>query len=104
MSGTFGLPISDEQVAQTGIDNLAEADAQAALPKKTVRLQVNNSGAWKNIVTFDAANDEFSSSVMLAAAMLGTASAHDITFRIVIPDTYPEVLTSWSRSKGWVQQ
>ena len=86
------------------MSGVATADVHKALPKKTVRLQVNNSGAWKNIVTFDAANDEFSSSVMLAAAMLGTASDHDITFRIVIPDTYPEVLTSWSRSKGWVQQ
>lgn len=59
--------------------------------KKPVQLQLNNSGAWKTIVKFDAAEDDISDKVVAAAIFL---SGIDETarFRIATRDALPEVL------------
>lgn len=59
--------------------------------RKPVQLQLNNSGAWKTIVKFDAAEDDISDKVVAAAIFL---SGIDQTtrFRITTRDTLPEVL------------
>jgi len=38
--------------------------------KKPVKLQINNSGAWKDVVFFDADDDDRSLQIMMAAARL----------------------------------
>lgn len=73
---------------------------------KPVKLQVNASGAWRDVIGFDAANDMESSEVMDAAARLGLIAK--ATFRVVIPNAEqprsPTVLTRWSPEAGWEQR
>lgn len=66
---------------------------------KPVKLQVNTSGAWKDVVSFDAADPVDSAKVQDAAQTLGDVSG--ATFRIVIRDGMQTVLTHWSREHGW---
>jgi hypothetical protein len=66
--------------------------------RKPVKLQVNTSGAWRDVIGFDAADDVQSCEVMDAAA----------PFRVVIPNVdaprSPIVLTRWSPEAGWRQE
>lgn len=66
---------------------------------KPVTLQVNTSGAWKNVVNFDAAKEAEAAEVMEAAAVLGRAS--QAKFRVVIQGMQT-VLSHWTPEKGWV--
>lgn len=70
---------------------------------KPVKLQVNDSGSWRNVIRFDAANDQVAAQVMEAAAMLGHACERT-TFRIAIDDSLSTVLMHWSREKCWVKR
>lgn len=67
---------------------------------KPVNLQVNNSGAWKSIVHFDASNDMECQEVMSAAGTLGCIDGK-CTFRIVTNDGLQTVLMHWSVKDGW---
>lgn len=53
---------------------------------KPVHLQLNNSGAWKTIVSFDAANDQVVGQVMEAAVELQRIDA-SARFRIASKDS-----------------
>lgn len=59
--------------------------------KKPVQLQLNNSGAWKTIVKFDAAEEDDSDSVMDAAQTLQIVD-ESARFRIATRDAQPLVL------------
>lgn len=59
--------------------------------RKPVQLQLNNSGAWKTIVKFDAADDMVSLHVMEAAKMLRSIDGF-IKFRIATAEALPSVL------------
>lgn len=67
---------------------------------KPVKLQINDSGSWRNVIRFDAADDQVAAQVMEAAATLGHASERT-TFRIAIDDCLSTTLMRWSREKGW---
>lgn len=69
--------------------------------KKPVKLQLNNSGAWKDVIHFDAANDIAAERAMGAADTLGNLDAHRLTFRVVIEGASPEVLMTWNKDEGW---
>lgn len=78
-----------------------------AQPTKPVRLELNNSGAWKVLGRFDAADDEQASLVMDAAETL-VKTLHNSedpkrcpTLRISIDDALATVLTRWSLGEGW---
>jgi hypothetical protein len=68
-----------------------------------VKLQINTAGAWRDVIEFDAGNDEESREVMHLAARLGLIAK--ATFRVVIPNAKqprsPTVLTRWSPEAGW---
>jgi hypothetical protein len=66
---------------------------------KPVKLQVNNSGAWKNVLRFDAADDAVAAQVMEAAATLGQIGR--MTWRICVDDSLDLVLMTWTEAKGW---
>ena len=78
--------------------------------KKPVRLELNNSGSWKILGRFDAADDEQASLVMDAAEEL-IKTLHNSedpkrcpTLRIssIAPDdSYVVVLTRWEIERGW---
>jgi len=75
--------------------------------KKPVRLELNNSGAWKVLGRFDAADDEQSALVLDAAETL-VQTLHNNedpkrcpTLRVSIDDNLQEVLLRWDLTRGW---
>jgi hypothetical protein len=75
--------------------------------KKPVRLELNNSGAWKVLGRFDAADDEQTSLVLDAAEDL-VKTLHNSedprrcpTLRVSVDDAQQQVLLRWSLEGGW---
>ncbi len=74
---------------------------------KPVRLELNNSGAWKVLGRFDAADDEQSSLVLDAAEDLVKAlhNSEDPkgcpTLRVSMDDSLQQVLMRWDLERGW---
>lgn len=77
--------------------------------KKPVRLEINNSGAWKVIGRFDAANEDAADAVLnaagdLAAALNDPASGRTglVTLRVSMAEAPHDVLMYWeSMETGW---
>lgn len=63
----------------------------ASAPIKPVQLQVNNSGAWKTVVSFDAADEAQIRRIERAAEALHLVDAGS-TFRIVTKEHPKQVL------------
>jgi small nuclear ribonucleoprotein (snRNP)-like protein len=75
--------------------------------KKPVRLELNNSGSWKVIGRFEAADDEQSSLVLDAAEEL-IKTLHNSedpkrcpTMRVSMDGGLGSVLLRWSLVDGW---
>jgi hypothetical protein len=75
--------------------------------KKSVRLELNNSGSWKVLGRFDAADDEHTSLVLDAAEDL-IKTLHNSedpkrcpTLRVSIDDALGSVLLRWELARGW---
>lgn len=75
--------------------------------KKPVRLELNNSGSWKVLGRFDAADDEHTSLVMDAAEEL-VKTLHNCedpkrcpTLRISVDDSLGAVTARWALDTGW---
>jgi hypothetical protein len=70
---------------------------------KPVKLQIKTSGAWREVIGFDAAKDVECGEVMAAADML--ARIAKATCRIVIANSdaprSPTVLMNWTPDAGW---
>ena len=75
--------------------------------KKPVRLELNNSGSWKVLGRFDAADDEQASLVMDAAEDLiktlhnSEDPKHCPTLRVSTDDGLASVVVRWSLEGGW---
>lgn len=67
---------------------------------KTVRLQFNQKGAWRNALDFDAGNDTTAAEIQHYAAMLAWAS--NARARIVTVDGLQTALAHWTQETGWV--
>lgn len=79
------------------------------MSSKPVRLELNNSGAWKLLARFDATCEEQADAIMNAAGELARAiNAGEsgrpslVTLRISTDDPLPSVLMRWSDAKGWL--
>lgn len=72
---------------------------RVSAPLKSVKLDVNTSGAWKNVLIFDASNEQTNQAVMEAAAALGRIAK--CKFRIAIADAMSTPLMYWSGREGW---
>jgi len=75
--------------------------------QKPVTLELNNSGAWKLLGRFDAADDEQTALVLDAAETL-VQTLHNSenprgcpTLRVAIADSLQEVLYRWDITRGW---
>lgn len=75
--------------------------------QKPVRLELNNSGSWKVLGRFDAADDEQTSLVLDAAQDL-VKTLHNSedakrcpTLRVSIDDNLQQVLLRWDLLRGW---
>lgn len=74
---------------------------------KPVRLELNNSGAWKMLGRFDAADLEQTSLVLDAGETL-VETLHNSedpkgcpTLRVTIDDALASVLMRWEMTRGW---
>ena len=68
---------------------------------RPIKLQLNNSGAWKDVTHFDASDDAVGQQVLDAADTLGRINAHRVTYRLVTEDALPAVLMTWNKDVGW---
>ena len=68
---------------------------------KPVKLQVNTSGAWKNLVAFDAADGPKCAQALEAAEMLGNLHGGSVAFRVATDDASSLALMHWSKGEGW---
>lgn len=68
---------------------------------KPMKLQVNTAGAWKDVISFDGAEDHVTSEVMEHVHYLGIHDNGPSTFRIVATDPQIGVLANWSPKHGW---
>lgn len=67
-------------------------------PVRPVHLEVNDSGGWRRVMTFDA--DDDSEAVHLANGLLRLSCNPRLKARIIIPgDTAP--LMNWNAADGW---
>lgn len=78
-----------------------------AAVQKPVRLELNNSGSWKVLGRFDAADDEQSALVLDAAEEL-VKTLHNSedpkrcpTLRVSMDDGLGSVLLRWALDLGW---
>jgi hypothetical protein len=75
--------------------------------KKPVRLEINNTGAWKVIGRFDAADDAAVDDILnsannLAADLSGSNGHPQFTMRVSMGKAPHEVLMRWeSNESGW---
>lgn len=68
---------------------------------KPAMLQINTSGAWRNVVPFDVADENSTNLIMEAAATLAAHGDGEPTVRIVSrKDGYAEPLMCWERKSG----
>lgn len=74
---------------------------------KPVRLELNNSGAWKVLGRFDAADDDQVALVLDAAEDL-VRTLHNSedpkgcqTLRVSMDDSLQQVLMRWELESGW---
>lgn len=74
------------------------AKREPAAPKP-VQLQINTSGAWRNVVGFNAGDAEACGVIEYHAPALAVVGSG--TLRIVIADGSQQVLRHWSLAEGW---
>lgn len=69
----------------------------SANPTKPVHLEINNSGAWKRVLTFDVIDEE---DVLYDAHRLLRWGGERLKARVIMPgDTAP--LLTWTAELGW---
>lgn len=85
---------------------MARSPAKPATPAqpRPVRLELNNSGAWKVLVRFDAGDDEAADKARQAGQLLGELGGDRTTLRISTDTTLPIVLLRWSLRDGWTTE
>ncbi len=73
---------------------------KAGISAKPVRLEINNSGAWKLIARFDAGNEELGDKARAAGQLLGEINPAS-TLRIATDAPLPHVLMRWDAARSW---
>lgn len=66
---------------------------------RPVKLEINNSGAWKTIARFDAGDEAMGDKACTAGQLLGELSR--CTLRIATDEPLPCVLMRWDEKRGW---
>ncbi len=71
---------------------------------KPMKLQVSTAGAWKDVITFDGADDTVASEVMDSAHWIGIHDSGNASFRITAVDPQIGTLVHWTRADGWKEK
>lgn len=75
--------------------------AAATLPAKPVKLELNNSGAWKTLARFNAADEAQCDLAFDAGERLARLNPK-ASLRVATADGLSEVLMCWKDGEGWV--
>lgn len=70
---------------------------------RAAKLQINQRGAWRDVMRFDIDKLADESEFLIGAAQMVCSSGQmsATTMRIVTDDSLPERLKSWSAESGW---
>ena len=68
---------------------------------KSVKLQLNAKGAWKDVCRFDIVDAQATAHIMEAAATIATYATDKPSARIVTADAHSLPLMHWDSDKGW---
>lgn len=69
--------------------------------KKPCILQINSSGAWRNIVRFDAAEQVAVDAAMEHGSLLVRLTEPQSKLRVVMDDGFQTPLMLWKLDTGW---
>lgn len=79
---------------------MSQTKTKRAAPAKPVKLQINTTGAWRNVIEFDADKARVSSAAMKhGAALAGIAGG---SCRVVLADGTQAPLAHLTPEAGWV--
>lgn len=69
---------------------------------RPAKLQINQSGAWRDVMRFDI--DKIDEALFLegAGAMVRNSGQDRTTMRIVTDEPIPGLLTYWKADRGWM--
>lgn len=70
---------------------------------RMVKLQINNAGAWRDVVRFDIDAQDWEA-IQVAAVNLVVLADPDgrTSLRIATADAFQTALVRWDAKKGWV--
>jgi hypothetical protein len=94
-----GVKTISRQLCNRWVINPPELAVAKAVTAKPVKLQVNTSGAWKDVAFFDAGNGEVGDQVVQGAEAISRATS--TPFRVVMHDGLQSVLMHCDPVKGW---
>ena len=94
MSRVHPNPPSAQQVQ-------AAIEAAIKAPHIMLRLQVNTTGAWRNVIDFPRDDDLACAHVLTAAPLLAAAAGPGATLRICSADGLQKVRSYWEAGQGW---
>ena len=92
-------PVRPHQIAPQLVQ--AAIAAAIATPPVMLKLQVNTSGAWRNVIEFDRGDDLACAAVLTAAPLLAAAAGPGATLRICSADGLQTVQSHWAVGQGW---
>jgi hypothetical protein len=69
---------------------------------RPLKLELNNSGAWKTIARFDAGDELACAAAQNGADLLGRLGPKRVSWRIATDEPLPDVLLYWNAENGWV--
>jgi len=73
-----------------------------AMDKRIVNLDINTSGAWRRVCSFDLDTFQDGDLEHCAHSLLELSSCHKLKARLISPeDTAP--LMTWSKEEGWLE-
>ena len=94
---TTTQPPPDTTVAGHGYFDIAAASAPPRAPRR-VKLQINTSGAWRNVIDFDV--DDGGEVCALAETLVARSLNPDrSSLRVITPNAVPLML--WTPETGW---
>lgn len=82
---------------------MAAEHLAAIAAARPVRLELNNSGAWKTLARFDAGDDEQCDKARAAGQLLGELGGTRTALRICTDEALPCTLLRWTPERGWFE-
>ena len=75
--------------------------AAIAVPAIKLKLQINTTGAWRNVIDFERDDDLACAAVLTAAPLLAAAAELGAKLRICSADGLQKAHSHWQAGQGW---